>query len=487
MPNKDVYVILAELRRRMLGISDKPTTEMNGFLVSFLPTGSPINPEDFRKPWKPNMTSPNNPQPPDQPGDPKVTAEIAKRYENLANTCTLVDSKIHLNEIYQAIENSSTISQAWELIITGANVMPLEAAQEEFQRQQFKKYFPRLRKTIKDDEGQEVEVNTKEYKAYKEYQEKYQNALRSYATEYMVAMSTPATAHLWGVTGKIPLQKVETAWNEWVGFGYKKDIEEAIDNLAAMGTDAAAHMIAAAKKKFEAYRIVTQGVIPVTSQYVEIFPSNWCETGEENDGWTEYEYSSEKKTVTTEAEASKFSVGGGVSFGFWSAKADVSRERREQHNDMQIDGLQIKLKYAILDVNRPWLDTILFDLGNWFLVGNHPKGCISTGKMEQVFPQNNADTWLPIIPKKIIAVKDLWIKTNRIHEHFDSVMTQIGVGGSVGIGPFSLSGRYDHSKTNTTFVAEKEDEGLRVKGVQIIGWISNLVQFSPKIDPPKDH
>jgi hypothetical protein len=168
---KDVFVILDEMKKKVLGISDRNPKGMDGFLVSFLPVGEAINPDDYKKPWKPNMTSPNNVTPPAQPGAPEVTDDIAKRYENLANTCTLVDSKIQLNEIYQAIENSSTISQTWEIVVKGANAMPLPAEQEKFQKEQFAKFFPRLRKTKKDDDGEDVEVDTKEYKAYKALKE----------------------------------------------------------------------------------------------------------------------------------------------------------------------------------------------------------------------------------------------------------------------------------------------------------------------------
>ena len=267
---KDVFVILAELKRSILGISDQPK-QMDGFIVSFLPTGQAINPDDFKKPWKPNISI-NNPAAPPSPDT--VTPDIGKRYESLANTCTLVDSKIRINEVYQAIEDSSTISQSWEIIINGANVVPPVPAQAAFQKEQRDKYLPRLRKTIKDEDGEEVEVDTREYKSYREYREKYWAALRKYSNEYMVAMSNTITANMWGVTGKIPLGEVTSAWNEWTSLGYKQFIEEAIDNLAAMGSDAAAHMIAEAKKKFEAFRIATNGIIPVTSQYVEIFPSN---------------------------------------------------------------------------------------------------------------------------------------------------------------------------------------------------------------------
>ena len=254
MPNekKDVFAIFDELKQRMLGVSDRNPQGMDGFLVSFLPTGQPVNPKDFRKPWKPNMTSPNTVQPPPLPGeDPGIpdTSDIAKRYENLSNTCSLVDNKIRLNEVYQAIENSSTISQSWELIVKGANVMPLDPAQEEFQKKQFEKYFPRLRKTKKDDDGEDVEVDTKEYKAYKEFSENYDDALYDYATDYLIAMSNRQTAQLWGITGKRSMRKVDRAWDEWISLGSKEFIEQAIDNLAAMGSDASAHMIASAKKK----------------------------------------------------------------------------------------------------------------------------------------------------------------------------------------------------------------------------------------------
>jgi hypothetical protein len=154
---KDVFVIYEELKNRMLGVSDRNPKGMKGILVSFLPSGEPVNSKDFKHPWKPNMTSPNKVQPPPLPGeDPAIpdTSDIAKRYESLSNTCTLVDNKIRLNEIYQAIENSSTVSQTWELIINAANVIPMDPAQEAFQKRQFKKYFPRLRKTKIDEDGE---------------------------------------------------------------------------------------------------------------------------------------------------------------------------------------------------------------------------------------------------------------------------------------------------------------------------------------------
>lgn len=491
MAQKDVFVILAELKRRILGISDQNPKGIEGFITSFLPVGEPIFPGDFKHPWKPNMTSPTNVQPPAgappvDPSAPADTADIAKRYEALANTCTLVDRKIRLNELYQAIPNTSTISQTWEVIINAASVMPMDPAQEALQKTIRDKYLPRLRKTIKDDDGGDIEVDTKEYKAYKDYQKAYHKAQRDYTTQYMVNMSNRAMAQMWGIVGKSYIADVEQAWSDWNNLGNKQFIEDAIDNLSAIGTDASAHMIAAAKMKFDAYKVATQGVIPVTSQYVELFPSNWCETNVDNDGWTEYTYDSKNKTVTTDDEQSGFSASGGFSMGLWSVGANVSHEHAEQHNDMVEDNLTISLKYAVIDINRPWLDTLLFDLSNWYLAGDFPKGCISNGRTDQVFPSTNSSTWLPLIPQQIVVIKDLVINSSHIHEHYDAVSSSTTAGGSIGYGPFTLKGQYHHSKNTTSLVAQKTDEGLRVDGPQIMGWISAIVhQVVPAMASPK--
>lgn len=487
---KDVFKILDEMKKRVLGISDKTPQGMKGYIASFLPTGEPVNPDDYRHPWKPNMTSLNKVTPPAADGTPGIsdTTEIAKRYENLSNTCVLVDNKIAIDEVYQEIPSSGKISQAWEIIINGANVMPLPAEQEEFQKNQRDKYYPRLRKTIKDDDGGDMEVDTKEFKSYQEYEMKYKQAIRNYAVQFQIAMSNFQTAQMWGVVGKTYVMEVDDALDNWTSMGYKQFIEEAKDNLAAMGTDAAAHMIAVAKKKFEAYRIATQGIIPVTSQYVELFPSNWCESNVPNDGWTQYDYSWDKKVKTNNEETTSFDAHASINIGFWSVGGHVEHKEVEKHTDFTDEGLKISFKYALIRVNRPWLDTLLLNMGNWFMVGDYPKGTISKGTFDQLMQDNNS-AWLPIIPTEILVIKDLEISTTSIHDHYDMLHKETSGGGSFGYGIFCLGvqagGNYSHSMTSEITTNEDNSESLKVSGVQILGWLSELVPMSPKLDAPK--
>ena len=70
---KDVYAIYDNLKKRALGISDM-TKPPEGFVVSFLPTGRPVNSDDYSHPWTPDLTmaapAPSTPAPADGSGAP---------------------------------------------------------------------------------------------------------------------------------------------------------------------------------------------------------------------------------------------------------------------------------------------------------------------------------------------------------------------------------------------------------------------------------
>lgn len=53
---KDVFAIYDNLRSKALGVSDRSSSP-DGFIVSFLPCGCPVNPDDYLNPWTPDLTT----------------------------------------------------------------------------------------------------------------------------------------------------------------------------------------------------------------------------------------------------------------------------------------------------------------------------------------------------------------------------------------------------------------------------------------------
>ena len=153
------------------------------------------------------------------------------------------------------------------------------------------------------------------------------------------------------------------------------------------------------------------------------------------------------------------------------------------HSEFSTDGLSIAMKYAIIDIERPWLNTVLLNLSNWFEVG-FKKHSISNGTINQKHPLQDEAFWLPALPTQIVVIKELKIHTSNMKKTFDSLQSMTSGGASVGFGPFSIGGSHTESEGEVKQTFHMEGEWLVVDGVQIIGWISQILAPSPQLDAP---
>ena len=86
---------------------------------------------------------------------------------------------------------------------------------------------------------------------------------------------------------------------------------------------------------------------------------------------------------------------------------------------------------------------------------------------------------MPLIPTAFIVARNIaisgdWGKVDQSH-----IESATSAGGSVGYGPFKLSGRYETGSSHDRFSSHYEDGTIRVPGLQIIAWVSEIVPFSP--------
>lgn len=484
----DVYQILADLRKRALGINDS-TKPLEGFMVSFLPTGRPVHKDDYGNPWTPDLTlaepktDGSETKPADGTPDPALLNQITKRQRNLGNISRLVDHKLQLNAAGQEVPGSSRISETWKVIVDGANAVPLPPINDPNLKKALDKAMKLLMKQDPDEaDNPDALIPTSAYEKYQRYRKAYNKSVQAYTAQYLAAAASPITLQMWPVTGKTYLSDVDSAMDEWISLGKKIEIENAIDLLAAQGTDSATKMIAMAKKNYEKYQ-VSFGALTATVPFVQLFPTNWCDPVKEDDGWTQYEYDSTKSHSKLTSEETSFGGSAGVNLGFFSIGASAEHSESKDHSEFSNDGLHIKFRYAIIDIERPWLNTVLLNMGNWFLNG-FPKNAVSNGQINQQKPLENEAFWLPSIPTQLIVLKDLHIKTNHSEGQFDAMRKQTKAGGSFGWGPFTIGGHYGKSESQQTFDFSADGEGLHVEGVQIIGWISQVLPAAPKVNAP---
>ena len=461
MAKDTVLTLFEDLKARVFRVSDQSVPGANDqFIFSLMPVGIPIAAKDFANPWQPTA------------GGGGVAASKESQ-QALYNLSQLVNAKLAIDGTGRVMQGASAIHDTWNLILTSAAPIkkpppPNEEMKKRVEAAQKLLYRPSV-------EDPDIEEKTALQKAYDKFKLAFLQAELDYAGAYSEAMRTVDGIEMWPIIGKVHLSKLETARDEFNKFGHKEQVEAANDTIAAQGRDAIESIIASAKKKFNPWQL-TLNAIAQTSPYVQVFPSNWADP-KAIEGWTRYTFG--QKDIRDHHEESTTSWGGGasVSWGFWSIGGHADSTTTEVHDTLTEQGLEIDLTYAIAQIQRPWLSSILLSVDGWMLVGQD-KGVVSDGTVTQQAKPAKA-FWLPALPTQMLLVKNVKILTVDTQNTYDYIRTHVEGGARFGWGFFSVGGSYtrDTLTTNSTF--HLEDGWIIIDGVQVIGWVSEVMPYSP--------
>jgi len=487
----DVFKILKDLEAKAVGIDPDGDKMQEGFFVSFRSVGLPIHKEDYDNPYDPfggNLSKAldkalaQTPPPADPATAPKTAsssldpkqiaaAAVGRSMKTYLNTFLLLDDKLQMNNDYAVMPSSSKVSDSWWAIITGANGIP----QQSTLTPEMQKQYDDARAVLADKDDNP----TSHYQAYMDREEEYKDKVKAYNRAYAGAMTDPFKLQNWPREGVLYQQDIDEAWDRWVGLGHKQEIEKAINTLAAQGTDPAIALIARAKKRFQNSLInfASVGDIP----YTLLLPETWYDA-DNDDGWTIYTNAEAHSESHFKSSSTSFGGSAGLNLGFWSVGGGFESSESKQSLNMSADDLEISFSYCAVDIKRPWLDTSLLNLKNWFLMGDYPKGCISKGTMAQELPADRGKepVFLPSIVTSLVLIKDLSLRWSHWQEQWAQQESHVSGGGSVGYGPFSVSGHYSHGEESRDFVADSSGESLTVHGVQWLGTVSMIVPETPQ-------
>ncbi|MDR2602852.1 MAG: hypothetical protein LBC53_10470 [Spirochaetaceae bacterium] len=187
----------------------------------------------------------------------------------------------------------------------------------------------------------------------------------------------------------------------------------------------------------------------------------------------------EKYTYKEHNHASSSSYGGGValSYGLFSIGVNADLTSSHKSADQETSNVIVRGKIATIQIVRPWFDPVIFSAGGWTNT-MFDKNKISSGN-----PMDK-DAVLPMYTTALIIAKDLSIESAFSTSHIDENTFSGNTGAQVGFGPFKFGPTYSHSESD--FKCEKTSTGYKLtnKGVQIIGYINEIVPPCPCADDP---
>ncbi|MDR2001935.1 MAG: hypothetical protein LBQ74_02795 [Prevotella sp.] len=148
-------------------------------------------------------------------------------------------------------------------------------------------------------------------------------------------------------------------------------------------------------------------------------------------------------------------------------RVTVDRPVLERPLDKGSSVKKIKFKFMQVQMNRPWINLDLFEMNGWYLEGQDP-GYISTGTAGQ-----NSGVF-PLYPTSFLLATDLEITGDFEAADLLFVSERIKKDGSVNLGPFNINS-FDSDKPENSSIMKND-------GFFIVAWISQLIDFSPKIN-----
>jgi len=183
----------------------------------------------------------------------------------------------------------------------------------------------------------------------------------------------------------------------------------------------------------------------------------------------------EHTTANTHYENESWSGGASAGFGLWSFGASASHSSQEFHSDYACESFGLTMELCPVLISRPWFSAEFFTSRGWTL----RKG---EGWFYDDFPSDGGRPPkgnLIGYPTIALFARNIVIESAEFATAFDSSQSQTTAGGSVGWGPFSLSGSYSHAEGDTHWEATRDGAKVTVPGMQIIGFVNELVGKAP--------
>jgi len=434
----------------------KPLQSAATTVLSLMKPGRMIRASDYANPWTPGNLNGSKPA--------------------AVETAALADIAPKLSTLYT--DSGNAISKIYGDIMNGVQI-PVQPANPQIE-QQLQTAYNYLWRTVNvtDPDTGDVTQDKLESLVYRDYIDNYSAYMMqrsAYMAAYMAAQSTQTTKATWPMLAPTLQIPVKMAYDKWRG-SYADQVEQALAIQNTSSQNALSKAFANAKAVFEGYGAMLEDAGSGLSQVIHrsaLLPSDW------------YKVSPASKGVIVDTKSgsfyrnssSEFTSGGGsagFSMGIFSIGGSAGHSVEHRQMSTETKNLRISYEYSLVTIRRPWLAFQLLSTKGWNLQNLYSRGQISNGSKGG---QNKS--LMPLLPTGFIVARKIIISADWQQAEWDFVKKQTQAGGGFSIGPFSIGGSYGNSSTSETYTSGFANGQITVPGVQIIGWISQVVPYCP--------
>lgn len=414
--------------------------------------GQAIDMATFANPWS--------------PANPTGSQDALETFSALVNPIPLIDVGYS--------SSGKKISEVQSLVVNAKVTPQVPTDEEKKAYQDAKDYLTAMVDGYDDNTGAPIktEGDSPIYANYKRKKDAYLSASTSFLNQYLLLdMSKPEDQRKWSILGPNLQEKVDTAMNDWIA-AQKTKTEDNLATLSQSSNNQVGQLFQDAKNNFNTIKRASVKNAGETYHPSYARPAAWFAPGAAST-WTEMSVSSEETKIEEHSDFTKYGGGASASWGLWSGSGSFSKEDSHKSMDKETSDLKISFKYTRVEIDRPWMNQLLYDVGGWSIGKAGGKGSISNGTKVQ------DEKMMPILPTAFIAVRDLEITAKWGKEDYDLITSKLETKASFGWGPFRVSGNYESSSRDMTHTTKFDGTTIKSDGLQIVGWINTVLHESP--------
>ena len=409
------------------------------------------------------------------------TGQLYMQAENLARIVDFIpDINTGINEGLSRLsimENEGTLSDVYKYVLQFSQVANTELSDAD--KAKLEKYkqllqVKRVKKDLITDEETEVIESSPLVSVYNQKMTAYIDAVLEYNTHRVAALSAANTEaiHFFALNAASLRKKVQAAMSDWVSNGYKNEYEQIAARIDQIQSKDLSLLKAEYKDTLEKTKL-TGIASGADFYYTSLIPGDFT-----RGGWTKFTFKSSDFEQHKSTKAEDYGVR--ASAGFFGIGAKGGHEHTESHSKRTIDASNFTLEFEISQVPivRPWFKTVFLTSKAWKLDPTTNPEIKSRGEVlnDGEMPPKGI---LPGYPTTVVFIRNLILNFGTYNSDFQSDFTSNSASGSAGWGPFSVSAHYNSSKGEESFESHSNTQGIRVDGMQIIGFKCHLLPKSP--------
>jgi hypothetical protein len=426
------------------------------------------------------------------------TGQLYLQAENFARLVDFVpDLSGILNEQFarlNVMNNEGSLSERYEFILLMSQVMENkldDATIAKVKKMRDLLTVKKIKKNLIDDSETEVTEPSPLVNLYNEKMAAYEGAALDYNARRIDALSADdsRSVHYWAMNASILRNRVKAAMNDWVSNGYKIDYEEIGAYISqVMGRDMT--LLKEMYKDDLSKARLTSNVSGSDFYYTSLVPGNFTRSS----GWTKFwfnaaefdSYSHSSYSFNSRSASGGGSFGG--LFGGYGSKSSSS-SRSDFKSTFSTENFNLEFMITQIPIVRPWFKSGFLTSKYWKFktdVSTKDKG-LSDGGTKDKAPSG----YLPAYPTSMICVKGLKLefgKSSALAEFMEEHQRNSSSGGGfLSLGPLFLggSGCQSSGSGQKTFNShyDRENQGMAVEGMQVIGFKCHILPKSPDPDP----